>query len=225
MYILSSVDNPDDVLFNLQHHTSKLEQWFTNWRIKVNSTKTAHVTFSLRRRTCPSIFLYGSPIPQTDKVRYLGLHIDRRLTWNTHIDIKRKLLENRRKQLYSLLARRSRLPLQLKLLVYKSFLRPIWTYGCQIFCSAKPSVINKLQRFQSKCLRMIADAPWFVSNETLHNDLKIPYINDVFLRLYKRFKKKLPQNDNQLIRDLHIPHYLPGNPRRRLRRQWSRDIQ
>lgn len=221
--VLNSDSNANDVTLNLQNHIFKLQQWFTDWRIKINSTKTTHVTFTLRKNTCPSLYLYGSPLPQTDKVRYLGLHIDRRLTWNSHIDLKRKMLETRRKQLFTLLSRRSRLPVHSKLLLYKSLLRPVWTYGCQVFGSAKPSVIMKLQRFQSKCIRIIADAPFYVTNETLHNDLRIPYVNDVIHHLYRRFKQKLPGNDNQLIQNLDSPN-LPGNPLRRLRRRWSRDL-
>jgi hypothetical protein len=36
-----------------------------------------------------------------------------------------------------------------------------------------------IQRSQSKILRMIADAPWYVSNQTLHDDLKVPFVKEV----------------------------------------------
>jgi hypothetical protein len=117
--ILSSDPSHINVSFNLQHHLNRLETWFTDWRIKINLQKTTHVTFTLRRQTCPFVFLYGSPLSQSDKVRYLGLHIDRRLTWNGHVNTKRKALDMRRKQLYTLLSHHSRLPLHLKILVYK----------------------------------------------------------------------------------------------------------
>jgi hypothetical protein len=165
----------------------------------------------------------GSPLPQSTKVRYLGLHIDKRLTWNAHITIKRQTLDARRKQLFSLLGRRSKLPLGLKLKIYKTLLAPVWMYASQLFGSAKPSVLAKIQRFQSKFLRLITDAPLQVSNRTLHDDLKVPYITDVIRQVYGRFKDKLRDHDNVLIRDLNIPD-LPGNTRRRLHRRWSRDI-
>ena len=38
------------------------------------------------------------------------------------------------------------------------------------------SNIEIILRFQSKTLRMMANAPWFVTNDTLHNDLKIPFV-------------------------------------------------
>jgi hypothetical protein len=39
--------------------------------------------------------------------------------------------------------------------------------------------IAKMQRSQSKILRMITNAPWYVTNQTLHDDLKVPFMKDV----------------------------------------------
>jgi hypothetical protein len=66
-----------------------------------------------------------------------------------------------------------------KLLVYKIILKPIWTYGIELWGCSKPSNTKVLQRFQSKMLRSITKAPWFVSNQTLHADLGISFINEV----------------------------------------------
>jgi len=45
--------------------------------------------------------------------------------------------------------------------------------------SAKISNINRIQRFQSKTLRAITKAPFYVSNQPLHNDLAISPVRDV----------------------------------------------
>jgi hypothetical protein len=58
-----------------------------------------------------------------------------------------------------------------KLLLYKVILKPIWTYGIKLWGSASTSNIEILERFQSKALRMIADAPWYVPNVILRQDL------------------------------------------------------
>jgi hypothetical protein len=44
-----------------------------------------------------------------------------------------------------------------KLLLYKSILKPIWTYGIQLWGTASTSNIEILERFQSKALRIIVD--------------------------------------------------------------------
>jgi len=74
---------------------------------------------------------------------------------------------------------RSQLSLDNKLTVYKAILRPIWTFGIELWGCSKPSNTKILETFQSKMLRTISSAPWHVSNQTLHNDFDIPYLTEV----------------------------------------------
>jgi hypothetical protein len=64
--------------------------------------------------------------------------------------------------MYWLLGRKSNLKTSNKLLTYKAILKPIWTYGIQLWGTVSNSNIEILERFQSKTLRMIVDAPWYV---------------------------------------------------------------
>jgi hypothetical protein len=63
-------------------------------------------------------------LPSADHVKYLGLHLDRKLIWHHHIFNKRKQLGPTLTQMYWLLGHSSRLSLPNKLL-YKSILKPI----------------------------------------------------------------------------------------------------
>ena len=88
--ILASHHDPIATTEQLQHHLSRLEQWLKRWRIRANETKSKHVTFTLRREDCPVVYIYGKHIPQNTTVKYLGIYLDGRLTWKTHIFTKRK---------------------------------------------------------------------------------------------------------------------------------------
>jgi hypothetical protein len=66
-----------------------------------------------------------------------------------------------------------------KVLLYKTIIKPIWTYGIELWACASKSSIAIMQRSQSKILRMIINAPWYVTNQTLHEDLNVPYITEV----------------------------------------------
>jgi hypothetical protein len=59
-----------------------------------------------------------------------------------------------------------------KLLLYKAILKPIWTYGTQLWGTASTSKIEILECFQSKALRIIVDAPWYVPNNHIRWDLQ-----------------------------------------------------
>ena len=136
----------------------------TNGDLK--STKINQRALRLRKRRCPSVTYNNSIIPTKDSVKYLGLHLDRRLTWKQHIKAKCKQLKLIVKQYYWLLVRRSNLSLENQLLLYKVILKPIWTYGIQLWCTASNSNIEILQRFQSKTVRIMTNTSLYVANET-----------------------------------------------------------
>jgi hypothetical protein len=86
------------------------------------------------------------------KDQYLGLHLDRRLTWHKHIFAKRKQLGITLTKLYCLLRHKSKLSASNKLLIYKTILKPIRTYGIQLWSRASTCNIEILESFQSKAL-------------------------------------------------------------------------
>jgi hypothetical protein len=59
------------------------------------------------------------------------------------------------------------------LLVFKAILKPIWTYGAQLWGSASNSHLEILERFQSKVLWIITGAVWYVPNSVKKRDLQV----------------------------------------------------
>jgi len=76
--------------------------------------------------------------------------------------------------MYWLLGSKLQLSIENKLLLYKT----IRTYGIQLWGTAFNSNIEIIQRFQNRYLRIIVNAPWYVTNDTLHLDLNISYVRD-----------------------------------------------
>jgi hypothetical protein len=97
-------------------------------------------------------------LPQEEDVKYLGLHLDRKLTWHKHILAKQKQLGITLTKIYWLLGQKPKLSTSNKLLIYKTILKSIWTYGIQLWGTASTSNIEILECFKSKALRMIVDA-------------------------------------------------------------------
>jgi hypothetical protein len=69
------------------------------------------------------------------------------------------------------LGRKSMLSIENQLILYKCIIKPIWTYGTQLWDCTKPSNKKIIQRLLSKILRSVTSSPWNVSNFTLHNNL------------------------------------------------------
>jgi hypothetical protein len=156
---------------------------------------------------------------QTD-VKYLGLHLDQRLSCRTHNKTKRHHLNLKLRRMYWLLGSRSKFSLENKLLLYKCVLKLGWTYGIQIWGCAKPSHTQIIQRLQSKILRLITNAPWYVSNCTLHNDLYIPFVVTEINRLSFLYYQRLVGHHKALITSITTPPIIV----RRLKREWPIDL-
>jgi hypothetical protein len=66
---------------------------------------------------------------------------------------------------------------------------------------------------------MIVDAPWYVSNATLHADLGISYVQVVIQKKCKKHHTRLYTHENPLLKKL-----LLREENRRLKRNWSTDL-
>jgi len=101
----------------------------SDWRNKVNEQKCKHVTFTLNRQSYPPFTLNNTLLPQANEVIYLGVHLDRRLTWHRHVEAKRTHLKLKASSRHCLINARSPLSLKYKVLLYHSVLKPMWMYG------------------------------------------------------------------------------------------------
>ena len=78
------------------------------------------------------IIINSESVPTTNNVKYLGMHLNKRMTWKAHITAKRKQLDLKLRKMIWLLGYKSPLTLNNKTLLYKVSIMPIWTYGIQL---------------------------------------------------------------------------------------------
>ncbi|GFV65384.1 RNA-directed DNA polymerase from mobile element jockey [Trichonephila clavipes] len=88
-------------------------------------------------------------------VKYLGLHIDSRLTFKKHIDYLSEKFWGRISLAISLIGRRSPLSLENKVILYKQILRPVITHGPPVWGAAAVTHMKKIQVMQNKILRVM----------------------------------------------------------------------
>ena len=77
-----------------------------------------------------------------------------------------------------------------------------------------------VQRSQSKILRATANAPWYVTNHTLHTDFNVPYVSDVIHERINKHHNILEAHTNPLLEPL-----LQSVNARRLKQCWPLDLQ
>jgi len=218
--IFTESRNIEAITTNLQAHLDTISYWCKKWRIQINASKSVGVIFSLRRHHSPAQLTFNNVnIPWNSSVKYLGLTLDVRLTWQPHISSKLQQAYQRLSMLYPILNKKSPIQKKCSLLIYKQILRPILTYACPVWGKCATSHISKIQIFQNKVLRIIANAPWFIRNVNLHKDLQIQDIEDHIKALSKNFHISLLNSSGSLHYNLHVPP-----PQRRLKRGRPHDL-
>jgi hypothetical protein len=114
----------------------------------------------------------------------------------------------------------SPLSLENKLLVYKVILKPVWTYGIQLWGTASTSNLEILERFQSKVLRTITDAPWYMPNAVLQRDLQVTTVKQEARKCSVNYQKRIYVHPNRLANTLYQEQPVD----RRLKRLYPGDL-
>lgn len=196
--------NPNTAARVIQEHMYKIIDWTNKWGIKLNEEKTEQITFTLKKRSCRPIEINNKRVKLVNEVKYLGIHLDRRLTWKAHINKKRDQINLTFRKMYWLLNKKTKLSLDTKLAVYRSILKPIWTYGIQLWGAAKKSRIEIIQRAQSKIIRAMTGAPRYVNNKILLRDTKTKEVDEEIANYSKKYLTRLKEHPNQSARNILI---------------------
>ena len=116
----------------LQQALTEIDIWTRRWKIRLNAGKTVRIDFTLRSAPYEPIAIGDTVVQKEESARYLGIHLDSKLNWRTHISKKRVELKLRFRALHWMLRAKSKLSLGNKRLLYQMLLRPIWTYGAPL---------------------------------------------------------------------------------------------
>ena len=102
-----------------------------------------------------------------------------------------------------LIGRRSKLSLHNKLLLYKQIIRPVWTYGIQLWDCSSDSNLEIIQIFQNKILRSVTNAEWYVRNADLHRDLQISTVKEEIAKSAQKHRHRLLSHNNATVSYLY----------------------
>jgi hypothetical protein len=85
--IIATSRQPMLLVKYLETYLSNLEQWLSEWRIAINVSKSSAMLFAKAPRHIQqprAAQLFGEPIQWVDEAPYLGLTLDKHLTWSKH---------------------------------------------------------------------------------------------------------------------------------------------
>ena len=123
----------------LESYPNELQRWLSELRMANNVTKSSPIIFALAGQSFiqprPET-LTGESIQWVESTLCLGVNLDKRLNWSTHIDQIRKKTAQRMGMFGSLLHRKNDLSVRNVVLLHKQLTLPMLDYACHAWRSA-----------------------------------------------------------------------------------------
>ena len=138
----------------LNEDLDRIANWVEKNELRINISKTKFMAIGTKDYE-GGVKLQGSKIPRCPEIKYLGVVIDQKLTWQSHVaSLRKKSLA-----MISTISRvKSCLPVRVRQLLYKSLVLPQLDYCPTVWhtnCSNELS--TKIERLQNYAMRIILD--------------------------------------------------------------------
>lgn len=153
--IYISGKNVQECVSKLNEDLSRINAWLNVNKLKLNVDKTKYMVLNERKNTdlddiC--IIINGSEIERVNMIKYLGVIIECHLKMKLHVDYLCKKVAKK----IGFLARISRkLPIQHRILLYKSIIAPHFEYCPSILYSCGENEFARMQKLQNRAMRII----------------------------------------------------------------------
>lgn len=187
----------------IQTHLNKIDKWTKKWKIDINPNKTQAIVFTEKKfkyNPTNKLTIANQDISWTNQVKYLGVTLDKKLTFKKHIEETRAKANKITGYLYPLLCNKSKLNEQNKILLYKQIIRPTMTYASVIWHNANSKITQQLTRKQNIILRQILQAPWYITNAQIHRETAMITLTEHIENISTKFYDKVKQHSNEEIR-------------------------
>jgi hypothetical protein len=144
-----------EIAIDAQHDLDLLNDWFQLNLLTINTTKSNYIIFAAKNKQLPnieSLKVANQPLKRVDQEKYLGLVLDKKLTWRPHID----KIKNKMASLTGSLRGIARcLPKRVRFTIYNTLVKPHIDYLIEIWGAAAATNLNLIQRAQNKLIKVL----------------------------------------------------------------------
>lgn len=154
--VYSECSSMEEGIHQLDEFVKCLITWSRNKGLELSVTKSHIVPFTRKRNVhnAPILTLAGLDFPIKKEFKFLGLWLDKTLTWKCHIDNILHKSEKYINILKSVVTSKWGADPNVCLLFYRATIRSIMDFGCIFYGQSSKSQLSKITRLQNKCLRL-----------------------------------------------------------------------
>ena len=167
--VFMSNDSLDILVENMNCEIQKINLWYKVNGLRINTAKTNFMHFApLNKRYDRGLLTLKlddslEPLKQVHSTRFLGVCIDDKLSWSSHINDIALKISRVIGIMYKL---KHVLPSNILLLLYNSLVLPHISYGNMLWINSSNSLLNRLYLLQKRALRIVAKTHYLA--HTLH---------------------------------------------------------
>lgn len=178
-----SHNNINTLHFQVVKELHKISQWINANKLTINYKKSCYMIISKKLHLATDFkpTINGNLIEKTVNVKYLGVCLDSKLSWECHIDTMHKKLSKVCGMIYKL---RHYVPLSTLKLVYYSMFHSHLQYSLLNWGRAAKTLLHKLEVLQNNILR----ACFFSSR---YNRTNVLYFKFGALKLHDMFEMEI----------------------------------
>jgi hypothetical protein len=167
-------NNNNFIQENMNDELHQISMWLKLNKLSLNVAKTKAMAFHTPQRTCilPKLSIDNHEIEYVHEFNYLGIYLDKHLSWNKHIDmILLKIsrvsgIMNKLKHF---------LPQTILFTLYNTLVLPRLNYGVLLWgCKAA-----KLERLQKKIVRTMTISKYNAHTEPLFKNLRLLKVTNI----------------------------------------------
>ena len=195
-----------NLVINAEKAMDDISKWFKLNKLSLSHGKSKFLLFhNPKKDPCKWLKSIGTgdeSIPRSDTVKYVGLHLDEKITWKTHIQETYNSLTKYFSIFYNI---RNKINIKLARTIYYACIHSKLKYGIEIYGTASLTSMNKLQTLQNKLMKILTKKDYLHSTNLLHTDLDILKVSDIHRHSLLQFVYKC--NTNQTI--ANFINYFP----------------
>lgn len=206
--IFTSAKRSNTITKRLNNTLIELKQYFHQWKIKLNATKTQAILFPFdnKRKRIPTVSIKDdqNPIELTNTVNYLGITFDKKLNFGQHVSSAQNKSFKCYRALLPLLAPKSKLSQCNKKLIYSTIIRPIMSYASPVWSTAANTHTQKLNVLQNKIIKTIFKLPRRTPTYLLQHISGFLPFHQYFQSLNINFTQNCATSNYELIREIEL---------------------
>ena len=152
-------DCVDNLQLYLNQDLENVLKWLRANKLTLNRTKTEFMLIGARQRlstlaVSPTVTIYDNQVSQVTTAKSLGVTIDNKLDWRSHID---KLTKKVASGTGAIKRMRHLVPQATLLLIYQALIQPHFDYFNFVWGNCGITLQNKVQKLQNRAARVLTN--------------------------------------------------------------------